>query len=254
MLSSHGTSSGLFAKDFEDSSEEMLIYSKISEYEKEGNSFEVHRLSKQFIKTYPESIRNARVLYLLGETETEFFKSVFYLRKVVNEFPTSHWAVRSQIAIALKYYTIGNYRKSEQEYKLFITAYPTLENEIMAKARYFRAMSLLQLNKTDEAHKIFSSVITGYPGLPWALRSKLQKGHICFDKKNYTDAIKIYTSALPAIKNINSKAFIMEKLGQSYLKKDDKKKGFDIFRELISLYPDSPSAKRAAKIYSFKNY
>lgn len=230
---------------FKDNSEAQLLYNKISENFKNKQFSEAHRLSGQYIKTFEKSIKHAEVFYILGETENDFFKSIFYLRKVTITYPTSYWAIQSQMAIALKYYAIGNYHKAESELKLFISNFP--DAKIISKALYFRALSFLQLKNKTAAKKLFEEIANEHPKSEYNLDAKINLGGLYFDEKKYLKAITIYSKTLPSISSPTYKAITLEKLGLSYIQSGQKKKGMSVLKELAKMYPDSEAAKRVKR-------
>jgi len=151
------------------------------------------------------------------------------------------------LALALKYYAIGNYKKAELEFKNFITNYKA-SKEIL-KAKYFRALSLIQLKELEQAKAILNEVSLEAPTSEWALKSKESLGQIYYMNGEFSQSIDVYNIVLKESKSDFVKAVTYEKLGISYIKTGQKSKGLEIFRKLISFYPNSDSAKRIKKIY-----
>lgn len=201
----------------------------------------------RFIKEFKDSIRNAEINYLLGETEQEFFKSIFYLRTVTRKFPTSYWALKSQLSISLKYYMMGNYKKAEKEFRLFTDRYP--DSKDIPKAYYFRSLALIQSGEHKKAIKISNKLMSQFPKSNYTPKTAMSLGQLYYTKNNFALAITFLKSSLASITSKALKPVILEKLGVSYMKIGKKKIGMDYLKKLTSDFPESKEAKRIKRVY-----
>jgi len=209
------------------------------------------KLGEQFIKKDPEKAR-------------------IYLRQVIDSFPKSFYAQRAKLAIADSYFEKGdegNMIIAASEYREFISLYPLSPSAAYAQHQlamtfYKKALKPgLDQTKTRQAHAEFKKLVAKY-SLSVESKSAIEKINDCeerlaehlFHIGKYYYKVKAYKASIPRLLEIITKYPNYSKmdkiyfyLGDSYYRWNKIEQSTPYFRKLVSDFPQSKYAKKAAR-------
>ena len=105
----------------------------------------------------------------------------------------------SQFNYANSYYTKKEYDRAAAEYERYLTLYPTAPDRQAAMFRM--AESNRQLNNLNAAHKIYELLLTEFMDGDFVGPAAYRLADICFEEKNYPDALAYYRKASVRVKD-----------------------------------------------------
>ena len=220
----------------------------------------------------PDIATSDEALFKLGERfiKKDPDKARIYFRQVIDSFPYSFYAQRAKLAIADSYFEKGdegNMIIAASEYRKFITLYPVSPSASYAQHQlamtfYIKALKPgLDQTKTRRALAEFTKLVTNYP-LSDESQSAREKINDCrerlaehtFQIGKYYYKVKAYKGSIPRLLEITTRYPNYSKmdkvyflLGDSYCRWNKMDQGIPYFRKLISDFPQSRYAKKAAR-------
>jgi TolA-binding protein len=105
----------------------------------------------------------------------------------------------SQFNYANGYYAKKEYDRAAAEYERYLTLYPTAPERQAAMFRM--AESNRQLNNLNAAHKIYELLLTEFMDGDFVGPAAYRLADICFEEKNYPDALAYYRKASVRVKD-----------------------------------------------------
>jgi TolA-binding protein len=144
----------------------------------------------------------------------------------------------SQFNYANSYYTKKDYDRAAAEYERYLTLYPTAPDRQAAMFRM--AESNRQRNNLNAAHKIYELLLTEFMDGDFVGPAAYRLADLCFDDKNYPDALAYYRKASVRVKDpevaLSAKyrsARCLEALG-------DTSEAIDAYQELLATPGNNP--------------
>jgi len=174
-----------------------------------------------------------RALLLLAGIETSLQKAEQYYRSIIKN-GTAQEAVTARVELAKVYYSMGDYSKVVE---LVGNLSSRKVSSSYLEGLFFKALSLRQLGRFEEARRSFASIDRGrylYPSYMAQAELDMQDGNI-------DDAIKRFK--MIAAEHSNPVAGF--KLGECYEIKGDREKALIVYRTLLNKFPESLEASRA---------
>ncbi len=180
-------------------------------------------------------------------------------QNLLNQFPDSKIRSLALIALGSSLYKRKEYEQAKFHFERFIEQYPA--NPQVGKAYYLKAMcSFRQMESYERdqtntrlALEEFNNILKIFPTGKYAALAKEKKG-LCrqrlamsllyigryyFDIEAYQSVISRMSELMdnyPKQKFLDEAIFL---LGESYLKEDNKKKAYYVFKTLVKKYPRS---------------
>lgn len=183
-----------------DVSKEEELYQRCKSSYENKNFAETNQLIKDFLSQYPQSNYLTEILFLQAGVQTDANTAIKMYKDIIQKYPNTKWAGRSNFQLAQIYYLQGKYNESAEHYREVVVRYP--DDESYWQARYWRCKSLMA--KGD------------YEGAIFALNSLKEIGN----------------------KNIEPSAILLS-LGECYMARKEYDKAEITFKSLIDNYPES---------------
>lgn len=174
-----------------------------------------------------------RVLLLLAGIETSLEKVEQYYGNIIKN-GTAREALAARVELSKIYYSLGDYSMAVE--LLDNTSARNISSSSL-EGQFFKALSLRQLGRFEDARKAFSMIDRGrylYPSYMALAELDMQNGNI-------DDAIKMFQ--MIAAEHSNPVAGF--KLGECYEIKGDREKALIVYRTLLNRFPKSLEASRA---------
>jgi outer membrane protein assembly factor BamD len=228
--------------------------------------------SKSKMTITPEIAASDEQLFKLGEQalKKDPEKARIYLRQVIDSFPKSYYAQRAKLAIANSYFDKGDEGSmilAAAEYRDFIHSYPLSPSAPFAQYRialtYFeKALKPgRDQTKTLQALAEFKKVASEYP-LSEEAKQAQDKIKDCEERlaehyfgiarhynraKAYKAAVSRLTEILTNYPSYSQMDKVYYYLGDSYYRWNKPEESVPFFTKLVSDYPKSKYAAKAAK-------
>lgn len=209
-------------------------------------------------------------LFTFGEkdmSKERYEKARESFKRIVEEYPDSELRKEALLRLADSYYNNEEYEEAKLEFTKFLEMFPA--SSLSARAQYYLGMgSFLQIRSperdqrpTKQALKEFEKVIEKYPGSDYAKRAQ-EKITICkarlarsafnigmfyYKNKNYHSAIGRFEELLKNNENYPFRDQILFYMANSYYESQNYNKAADFYRQMLSLYPNSPSVAEAKR-------
>ncbi len=142
---------------------------------------------------------------------------------------------------AIATYRQGRYDEAESSFSRATITLPLLADY----ALYYRAQSLVRLDKTAEAIAVLSELLQNHPDTPLYRQTLLQRGNLLFERREYRDALTTfqrftekYSSGNDSILALYRSARCREELGEL-------DRAVTILRSIWLNNPAAPQASRA---------
>ncbi len=188
-------------------------------------------------------------------------------QRIIDEYPDSELRKEALLRLGDSYYNNEDYEEAKIEYTKYLEMFPA--TPMAAKAQYYLAMSSFMMVRnperdqtaTRQALKEFDKVIKKYPGSEFAKKAaeKMQVCNLWLAQGDFNIAMfyykqKAYQSAIWRFSNLLKKGAglpfydkVIFYMGNSYYEVQDYEKASDLYRKLLSSYPNSPLAPQAQK-------
>lgn len=101
---------------------------------------------------------------------------------------------KAQYSIVAMYYNAKEYAEANNWADSLIRKFPF--SDAIPGALFLKGLSLLSLERLQEARSVFTKILTEHPGSPDEGEAKVQIGYSYFREKKYDEALKTYLEAL----------------------------------------------------------
>jgi outer membrane protein assembly factor BamD len=219
----------------------------------------------------PEIATSDEALFEMGEQfiEKDPEKGRLYLRQVIDSFPKSIFAQRAKLLIADSYFDMGDEGSmiiARSEYQEFISLFPYSPSA--PYAQYQVALTYFEKalkpgrdqTKTKQALMEFQRVVSNYSTSEEAgmARDKIKEceerlaehnlsiGELYYKRKAFKAAVSRLNEILTEYPNFSSMDKVYFTLGDSYYQWNKQEEALPFFRKLITDYPESKYAEKAA--------
>lgn len=253
------------------------IYYSLRRYDKAKTEY------ISFTSAYPNSKLAPDAYYWIGKSAQNLAQNeeaIFNFEKVFNGYKSSELAAASVLEIGLIYRSLKNYNAALSIYDRGINELKKSAN--IPELQYNKGMTLLEMNKFQEAYSIFEEVVMYNPGNVFSDKSKFELalidiaaerfsnadeyltslsesrsddlgaksqyylGQSLYDQKKYNEAI----TALVRVRTVFSryeewlmKSYLL--LGDCYVKLNDKRNAAEMYRAVIAKYSGTPIGNEA---------
>ncbi len=230
-------------------SKEDELYQKCKTFYENKNFTEATQLIKDFLSQYPQSNHLPEILFIQAGIQTDADTAIKMYKDIIQKYPNTKWAGRSNFQLAQIYYLQGKYNESAEYYREVVVRYP--EDESYWQARYWRCKSLMAKGDYDGAIFALNSLkeIGNKNIEPDAIMLSL--GECYMAKKEYDKAEVTFKSLIdnyPESKWLPTTYFLLAGCFQNQGKTDEAKA---MYRRVAESYPQSIEAKQAKKqLYS----
>ena len=255
------------------------IYYSINNYQKAKQAY------IDFIDSYPSSPLIQNAYYLVGKCAanlSENDEAVLRFQKAIDMDIKSETGIASVIELGKLYTDSKDYTSAVDIYNKALTAVPNSKRT--AELQYMKADALVQAGDMQNAYETFNNVITYYNGTVFASKSKIELGLLELKAKRYENAEQLFKelgessiddlgaqaqyyygvtlleqdktndaiSAFVRVRSVFSmydewytKALL--KLGDCYVKLNDKKNAREMYKAVLSKHPKGEYAVEANK-------
>ncbi|HHL39036.1 MAG TPA: outer membrane protein assembly factor BamD [Deltaproteobacteria bacterium] len=189
------------------------------------------------------------------------------LKKLMDEYPLSKYALEAQLKLADIYYSVTRYEDANAYYTSFVAIHPSHPKAPYAQFQkgMCRLREVLSVDRdqtsTQKAIFSFEDVIARYPDSPYAgkarsiitfLRRRLAErefyvGKFYFKDKNYKGALYRFSGILRDYPDAGITDKALYYLGKSYSRLGEEKRAKEVFARLRARFPDSPYAASGEK-------
>jgi outer membrane protein assembly factor BamD len=147
-----------------------ILFSKLEQYDQAMQHYQTLLKSKMDSPEAPE------LLYRIGKSQFYLFQfndAVKSYQELIQKYPRSKWAEKADFEIGATYFTRGEQRSEGQEsgaaayevameaYEQFIKRHP--KSDRISEARFGIASCLEELDRLDEAYRLFEELKKTYP-------------------------------------------------------------------------------------------
>jgi len=231
-------------KDLNISKEDELFQKCKTSYTNK-NFAETGQLIKDFLSQYPQSNYLTEILFIQAGIQTDVNTAIKMYKDIIQKYPDTKWAGRSNFQLAQIYYLQGKYNESAECYREVIVRYP--DDESYWQARYWRCKSLMAKGDYDSAIYALNSLkeIGNKNIEPDAILLSL--GECYMAKKEYDKAevtFKFLIDNYPESKWLPASYFLLAGCFQNQGKTDEARA---MYRRITESYPQSIEAKQAKK-------
>jgi len=210
-----------------------ICYFKLKDYQTA-----ILELKNPKLTSLPDSIYSES-LYLLATSYyrvQEYPEAEKIYLEILDKFPESAFAVKSQYGLAWTYFQQKKYNDAFTEFDKLSNG----DDSLSVKSFYWKAECKRYLGKYDEANALYKQFLEKYPNDPLVKDVQYQIGVVYYDKNNTDMATRYLLSANSSDDNeIRAKAFTL--LGEIELNKGDYKAAknyFEIVKDLDGIDSD----------------
>lgn len=187
------------------------------------------------------------------------------LKKVLNDFPLSQYAIDAQVILADLFYSTQRYEEAAAYYTTFVTYHPS--HTRAPYALFQKGMSRFKevlgpdrdQTSTKKALFAFNDLVEAYPGSAYAekakelsvfLRKRLAErefyvGKFYFKNKNFKGALWRFGEILRTYSDTGLTDKTLYYIAESYVRLGEVERAEDTFSTLLSEFPGSPFADTA---------
>lgn len=209
-------------------------------------------------------------LFTFGEkdmSKEQYEKARDSFKRIVDEYPTSELRKDALLRLADTYYNQEEYEEAKIEYTKYLEMFPA--SPLSPRAQYYLGMSsFMQIRSperdqgpTRQALREFQRVLEKYPGNEYAKRAQ-EKVEICkarlarnsfnigmfyYRQKEYQSAILRFKELLGKEDNYPFTDKILFYMASSYYESQNYDQAADLYRQMLSSYPNSPLATEAKR-------
>ena len=190
---------------------DLKDFESIKSLIKRGRTKEARTSLKEFIDKYPNSELQPEARYTYAKLNNNINSAIEDFLLIVNTFPDSPFAEKSQYHIADYYYLNGKYNEAIDEYQKYTNQYPNGE---------FIEQAMINLSNCQ--------ILNG----------------------KYTDALHLLQQVQTKFKQRAKDPFIIDAIGECYLGMGDYQNTNKIYKELISKFPNYELLSKAYLNYA----
>jgi len=208
----------------------------------EGDADMAIHMGEIFLKRYPLSDHVPEVLFLMLDAEEEGGKKLELLRRVINDFSNTDWAMKGRLERGEIFLLSGRHEDAEKDFSHLRGEF--VDERFRNKAVYLSAINALSSGDYEAAEGLFFLLesIDGEEGL--MARSGLADTY--FLSGRCDKALAIYEKIEGSIADDSKKAKVMLNRAICLKKEGDAKQAAGLFDEIIRSYPGSLAAQSAA--------
>ncbi|MCS7054241.1 MAG: tetratricopeptide repeat protein [Ignavibacterium sp.] len=171
---------------------DQIFFKKGEIFYSEGMYSESKDAFKNFIVRYPKSKLVADAYYWIGKSAQNLNQNeeaIINFYNVFNLYKTSEFSASSILEIGAIYRKTGQYQKA---FEVYNTGIKELPNSIrLPEIMFNKSLTLLEMNKLDEAYNSFNEIISNFPKSIFSDKSRLEIGIIEISLKKYDKANEI---------------------------------------------------------------
>ncbi|CAN2041995.1 hypothetical protein GMMP15_660038 [Candidatus Magnetomoraceae bacterium gMMP-15] len=239
--------------------EEARLFSNAVKLFKAEKWGDVINVLKKLIEDHSKSRLMERAFFLLAicvdhlfekELDQNFTQVVQTYKKAINKFSKSDYVPYAYISIGNVYFKLKKY-------------YQVLFYYDFAYQRHYKPGPVILLRngivlkftkKPDDALKIFDKIISHFPDNVYAVKAKVEKAKILYDKKAFTNSQRLLDEVMAtASSSIYKNPDILLYSGYNYYETGQFKKALKALLRILNYYPDIESnhliLTRIADIY-----
>ena len=202
---------------------------------------------KELTEKSPDTKYAENAYYLLGtiySNKRQHSLARDAYKAVVEKFPKSVYAYRSQFFIADSYVMEGNFGQALTEFQKIQTSDPLIPI-MFERARYSVGLSLFRLGRNQEALTAYQEFIADLPDSGFAPAAYFDMAVIYQNMKEYDKANRNYEEALLYAKNDMTKGAIQFGIGNNFFGADNYLLALKAYQKLIDLYPKDTNIPEA---------
>jgi TolA-binding protein len=141
------------------------------------------------------------------------------------------------------YYSLGNYSKAAESYKEFLLLFS--KSKLVSEAMYWIAKSESMLGNNDEAVLRFIELTNTHLNSKYGVDAVIELGELYTHSKRTQEALSLYTSVIPKIKEENRVAELLFKKAMMQIDLKDYTASYTTLTELVNYYEGSIFADKA---------
>lgn len=264
---------------------DQIYFKKGDIYYSSDNYAKAIESYKEFVQRYPKSSLVPNAYFWMGKSAANLKKeneAIENFSRVLDISKKSDIGISAAIELSNIYSSKKLYSSAIQVLNSVIDAVPTSNR--LPELLYLRALAEINDNKIKEAYSTFEQIITYYEGNIFAAKSKVELGILELNRNNYENAMQLLkeaaenrlddigaqaqyyyglalfnqnkiTEAITAFVRVRSVFAAYDewytksllRLGDCYIKLNDKKLAREMYRAVISRHPKSEYATEANK-------